>query len=115
MKTLSTGSAHCDFDGQGSRISCFPVYSLEIVLEGDDQKCGQSVYLTLEVNYPCEQETVPHLNEGSSITFISSIAGFSPQKGGLQMYGVTKTALLGLTKVTVLFSFFSYSFNSLFC
>ncbi|CAM6089824.1 unnamed protein product [Calypogeia fissa] len=44
------------------------------------------------------QEAVPHLKEGSSITFISSITGFNPSSGGLQMYAVTKTALLGLTK-----------------
>ncbi|XP_057795008.1 short-chain dehydrogenase/reductase SDRA-like isoform X2 [Salvia miltiorrhiza] len=43
------------------------------------------------------QEAAPHLNKGSSIVFVSSIVGFHPLKG-LAMYGVTKTALLGLTK-----------------
>ena len=36
---------------------------------------------------------------------ISSIAGYNPEQG-LTMYGVTKTALLGLTKVYVHLLFF---------
>ncbi|KAL2630230.1 hypothetical protein R1flu_014916 [Riccia fluitans] len=44
------------------------------------------------------QESVPHMNKGSSIVFISSITGYHPLGDGLQMYAVTKTALLGLTK-----------------
>lgn len=43
------------------------------------------------------QEAVPHLVTGGSVILISSIAGFNPQKT-LAMYGVTKTALFGLTK-----------------
>lgn len=43
------------------------------------------------------QEAGPHLQKGSSVVFVSSIAGFQPPKG-LAMYGVTKTTLLGLTK-----------------
>ncbi|XP_022724016.1 tropinone reductase-like 3 isoform X3 [Durio zibethinus] len=43
------------------------------------------------------QEAAPHLQKGSSVVLISSIAGFNPQ-GAMAMYGVTKTALLGLTK-----------------
>lgn len=44
------------------------------------------------------QDMAPHLEKGSSVIFITSIAGFQPQ-GAMAMYGVTKTALLGLTKV----------------
>jgi len=44
------------------------------------------------------QDAVPHLQKGSSVVIISSIAGFNPPPS-LAMYGVTKTALLGLTKV----------------
>ncbi|GLT46703.1 hypothetical protein SLA2020_204440 [Shorea laevis] len=40
------------------------------------------------------QDAAPHLQKGSSVIFISSIAGYQPAA----MYGVTKTALLGLTK-----------------
>ncbi|KAK6269098.1 hypothetical protein QUC31_013258 [Theobroma cacao] len=43
------------------------------------------------------QEAAPHLQKGSSVVLISSIAGFHPQ-AAMAMYGVTKTALLGLTK-----------------
>ncbi|KAJ7299011.1 hypothetical protein O6H91_17G067400 [Diphasiastrum complanatum] len=43
------------------------------------------------------QEAAPHLSEGSSIVFISSVGAYNLQ-GGIAMYGVTKTALLALTK-----------------
>ncbi|KAK4421378.1 Tropinone reductase-like 3 [Sesamum alatum] len=43
------------------------------------------------------QEAAPYLQKGSSVIFVSSIAGYHPPQG-LAMYGVTKTALLGLTK-----------------
>ncbi|KAM0051875.1 putative short-chain dehydrogenase/reductase SDR, NAD(P)-binding domain superfamily [Helianthus debilis subsp. tardiflorus] len=43
------------------------------------------------------QDASPHLSKGSSIVFISSISAFQPPPG-MAMYGVTKTALLGLTK-----------------
>lgn len=45
------------------------------------------------------------MKKGSSVVIISSIAGYMPQ-ASMAMYGVTKTALLGLTKVIL---------NSLFC
>lgn len=43
------------------------------------------------------QDAAAHLRKGSSVILISSIAGYSPQ-ASMAMYGVTKTALLGLTK-----------------
>ncbi|KAG5561301.1 hypothetical protein RHGRI_004362 [Rhododendron griersonianum] len=43
------------------------------------------------------QDATPHLQKGSSVIFISSAAGYQPL-ASLAMYGVTKTALLGLTK-----------------
>ncbi|CAN6223861.1 unnamed protein product [Urochloa humidicola] len=43
------------------------------------------------------QDAAPHLRKGSSVIIISSIAGYNPEKG-LTMYGVTKTAIFGLTK-----------------
>nr|XP_023895592.1 tropinone reductase-like 3 [Quercus suber]POE57212.1 tropinone reductase-like 3 [Quercus suber] len=39
----------------------------------------------------------PHMSRGSSVVIISSIAGYNPP-ASMAMYGVTKTALLGLTK-----------------
>ncbi|KAK7262115.1 hypothetical protein RJT34_29675 [Clitoria ternatea] len=43
------------------------------------------------------KDAVPHMQKGSSVVIISSITGFNPPSS-LAMYGVTKTALLGLTK-----------------
>ncbi|KAJ4830655.1 hypothetical protein Tsubulata_033951 [Turnera subulata] len=43
------------------------------------------------------QDAAPHLNKGSSVILVSSIAGYDPHPS-MSMYGVTKTALLGLTK-----------------
>ncbi|WOG83108.1 hypothetical protein DCAR_0102282 [Daucus carota subsp. sativus] len=43
------------------------------------------------------QDASPHLTKGSSVIFISSIGGYNPASS-MAMYGVTKTALLGLTK-----------------
>ena len=47
------------------------------------------------------QDMAPHLQKGSSVIFITSIAAFQPQVP-TAMYGVTKTALLGLTKVSMI-------------
>ncbi|RYR21067.1 hypothetical protein Ahy_B03g066309 [Arachis hypogaea] len=44
------------------------------------------------------KDAAPHLHKGSSMVIISSIAGFNPP-ASMSMYGVTKTALFGLTKV----------------
>ncbi|KAF7149751.1 hypothetical protein RHSIM_Rhsim02G0104500 [Rhododendron simsii] len=44
-----------------------------------------------------ERDATPHLQKGSSVIFISSITAYQPPSS-LAMYGVTKTALLGLTK-----------------
>nr|CAB3460618.1 unnamed protein product [Digitaria exilis] len=43
------------------------------------------------------KDAAPYLRKGSSVIIISSITGYNPEQG-LAMYGVTKTALFGLTK-----------------
>ncbi|CAO2823611.1 unnamed protein product [Amaranthus hypochondriacus] len=43
------------------------------------------------------QDAAPHLTNRSSVVFISSITAYQPP-ASMGMYGVTKTALLGLTK-----------------
>lgn len=43
------------------------------------------------------QEVAPHLKKGSSVVLVSSISGYQPHPS-MAMYGVTKTALFGLTK-----------------
>ncbi|CAN1167072.1 Tropinone reductase-like 3 [Linum perenne] len=45
------------------------------------------------------KDAAPHMNRGSSVVLVASIAGYHPP-ASMAMYGVTKTALLGLTKVT---------------
>ncbi|XP_030940621.1 tropinone reductase-like 3 [Quercus lobata] len=43
------------------------------------------------------QDAAPHLQKGSSVVIISSFTAYQPP-ATMAMYGVTKTALLGLTK-----------------
>ncbi|CAN1231658.1 Tropinone reductase-like 3 [Linum grandiflorum] len=43
------------------------------------------------------QDAAPYMKSGSSIVLVASIAGYHPP-ASMAMYGVTKTALLGLTK-----------------
>ncbi|XP_021719768.1 tropinone reductase-like 3 [Chenopodium quinoa] len=43
------------------------------------------------------KDAAPHLTNGSSVVFISSITAYQPPSS-MAMYAVTKTALLGLTK-----------------
>ncbi|CAN1167065.1 Tropinone reductase-like 3, partial [Linum perenne] len=43
------------------------------------------------------KDAAPHMNRGSSVVLVASIAGYHPP-ASMAMYGVTKTALLGLTK-----------------
>ncbi|XLR44073.1 hypothetical protein HN51_028159, partial [Arachis hypogaea] len=43
------------------------------------------------------QDATPDLHKGSSVVIISSIDSFNPP-ASMFMYGVTKTALFGLTK-----------------
>ncbi|CAN1167070.1 Tropinone reductase-like 3 [Linum perenne] len=43
------------------------------------------------------EDAAPHMNRGSSVVLVASIAGYHPP-ASMAMYGVTKTALLGLTK-----------------
>ncbi|KAG2684395.1 hypothetical protein I3843_10G073700 [Carya illinoinensis] len=43
------------------------------------------------------KDAAPHMQKGSSVVIISSISAFQPPTS-MAMYGVTKTALLGLTK-----------------
>lgn len=63
--------------------------------------CAQSNFdISMVISYQ-NQDIAPHLEKGSSVIFITSIAAFQPQVP-TAMYGVTKTALLGLTKVPVM-------------
>ncbi|XP_057795001.1 short-chain dehydrogenase/reductase SDRA-like [Salvia miltiorrhiza] len=71
--------------------------SVDGILETKESVLDKLWEINVKTSILLLQEVAPHLNKGSSIVFVSSIAGFHPPKG-LAMYGVTKTALLGLTK-----------------
>ncbi|KAJ1428697.1 Short-chain dehydrogenase/reductase SDR [Sesbania bispinosa] len=43
------------------------------------------------------KDAAPHMQKGSSVVLISSVVGYNPPPT-MAMYGVTKTAVLGLTK-----------------
>lgn len=45
------------------------------------------------------QDAAPHLKKGSSVVLIASLVAYNPPPT-MAMYGVTKTAVLGLTKVS---------------
>lgn len=45
------------------------------------------------------QEAVKHIPPGGNIIFVSSLAAFNPS-APLAFYGVSKTALLGVTRVS---------------
>ncbi|CAD5191075.1 unnamed protein product [Musa acuminata subsp. malaccensis] len=58
------------------------------------------------------QAAASYLKTGSSVILISSIAGYLPQSS-MAMYGVTKTALLELTKALISFLLFRSMLNCL--
>jgi len=60
------------------------------------------------------QEAAPHLKKGSSVVLISSLAAYNPPPA-MAMYGVTKTAVLGLTKVSTWLGFAPFPSKSRKC
>ncbi|KAL9384149.1 hypothetical protein Peur_024472 [Populus x canadensis] len=56
------------------------------------------------------KDAAPHMKKGSSVILISSIGGYHVHDS-LAMYGVTKTALFGLTKVSSSCALRSYRFH----
>ncbi|XP_073274330.1 tropinone reductase-like 3 isoform X2 [Primulina huaijiensis] len=71
--------------------------SVDGILETKESVLDKLWEINVKATILLLQDGAPHLKEGSSVVFISSIAAFQPPRG-LSMYGVTKTALLGLTK-----------------
>ncbi|CAM8921447.1 unnamed protein product [Rhodiola kirilowii] len=67
------------------------------ILETPESVLDKLWDINVKVGILLLQDAAPHLSKGSSVVLISSIAGYNPQ-AALAMYGVTKTALLGLTK-----------------
>ncbi|KAD3336693.1 hypothetical protein E3N88_32212 [Mikania micrantha] len=71
--------------------------SVDAILETKESALDKLWEINVKTSILLLQDASPHLTKGSSIVFISSISAFQPP-AGLAMYGVTKTALLGLTK-----------------
>nr|XP_043609890.1 tropinone reductase-like 3 [Erigeron canadensis] len=71
--------------------------SVDAILETKESALDKLWEINVKTSILLLQDASPHLSKGSSIVFISSISAFQPPSG-LAMYGVTKTALLGLTK-----------------
>ncbi|XP_071689732.1 tropinone reductase-like 3 [Rutidosis leptorrhynchoides] len=71
--------------------------SVDAILQTKETSLDKLWEINVKTSILLLQEASTHLTKGSSIVFISSISAFEPP-AGLAMYGVTKTALLGLTK-----------------
>ncbi|XP_030553011.1 tropinone reductase-like 3 [Rhodamnia argentea] len=71
--------------------------SVDPILETQESILDKLWEINVKASILLLKDAAPHLQKGSSIVFISSIAGYQPQ-GPTAMYGVTKTALLGLSK-----------------
>ncbi|XP_065879008.1 tropinone reductase-like 3 [Euphorbia lathyris] len=71
--------------------------STEGILETKEAVLDKLWDINVKASILLLKDAVPHLKKGSSVILISSISGYSPP-ASMAMYGVTKTALLGLTK-----------------
>lgn len=71
--------------------------SVDNILDSKESVLDKLWEINVKASILLLQDASPYLTEASSIVFVSSIAAFGPQ-ATMAMYGVTKTALLGLTK-----------------
>lgn len=67
------------------------------ILETKEQALDKLWDINVKATILLLQDAAPYLQKGSSVVIISSIAAYRPP-ASMGMYGVTKTALLGLTK-----------------
>ncbi|XP_027332877.1 tropinone reductase-like 3 [Abrus precatorius] len=71
--------------------------SVDTILETKESVLDKLWEINVKASILLLKDASPHLQKGSSVVIISSITGYNPP-ASLAMYGVTKTALLGLTK-----------------
>ncbi|XP_019169386.1 PREDICTED: tropinone reductase-like 3 [Ipomoea nil] len=71
--------------------------SVDSILETKESVLDKLWEINVKASILLLQDASPHMQKGSSVVLISSITGFNPPQG-MSMYGVTKTALFGLTK-----------------
>eukprot|EP00271_Cylindrocystis_brebissonii_P008664 TRINITY_DN23138_c0_g1_i1.p1 TRINITY_DN23138_c0_g1~~TRINITY_DN23138_c0_g1_i1.p1 ORF type:complete len:261 (+),score=45.88 TRINITY_DN23138_c0_g1_i1:310-1092(+) len=67
------------------------------ILEMPESQIDKILEINVKAAVLLVQDVRPHMPDGGNIIFIASSAAFDPV-GALGMYGVSKTALLGLTK-----------------
>lgn len=71
--------------------------SVDNLLHTEDSVLDKQWEVNVKASIILLKDAAPYLQTGSSVVLISSIAGYNPPVS-MAMYGVTKTALLGLTK-----------------
>ncbi|OWM85597.1 tropinone reductase-like 3 [Punica granatum] len=71
--------------------------SIDTILETQESVLDKLWEINVKAPILLLKDAAPYLQKGSSVIFIASIAAYQPQTS-MAMYGVTKTALLGLTK-----------------
>ncbi|XP_010270063.1 PREDICTED: tropinone reductase-like 3 isoform X1 [Nelumbo nucifera] len=71
--------------------------AIDAILETKESVLDKLWEINVKATILLLKDVAPHLSKGSSVVLISSIAGYQPP-ASMAMYGVTKTALLGLTK-----------------
>ncbi|MFS8015559.1 putative short-chain dehydrogenase/reductase SDR, NAD(P)-binding domain superfamily [Helianthus anomalus] len=71
--------------------------SVDAILDTQESALDKLWEINVKTSILLLKDASPHLTKGSSIVFISSISAYQPPPA-MAMYGVTKTALLGLTK-----------------
>ncbi|XP_078443311.1 indole-3-butyric acid response 1 [Wolffia australiana] len=71
--------------------------SIEGILASEESVIDKIWEINVKGSILLIKDTAPYLKKGSSVIFVSSITAYHPSES-MFMYGVTKTALLGLTK-----------------
>ncbi|TKY69574.1 Tropinone reductase 3 [Spatholobus suberectus] len=71
--------------------------SVDAILQTQEPVLDKLWEINVKVSILLRKYAAPHLQKGSSVIIISSIAGYNP-RASLAMYGVTKTAFLDLPK-----------------
>ncbi|ERM96936.1 hypothetical protein AMTRI_Chr10g228590 [Amborella trichopoda] len=71
--------------------------SVQPILETSESVLDKLWDINVKASILILQAAAPHMHDGSSVVLITSIAAYNPPRA-MSMYGVTKTALLGLTK-----------------
>ncbi|KAB1221746.1 Tropinone reductase-like 3 [Morella rubra] len=71
--------------------------SVDAILEMQESVLDKLWEINVKSSVLILQDAAPYMHKGSSVIIISSITAYQPP-AAMAMYGVTKTALLGLTK-----------------